>query len=149
MNIARARAELARLGIPDAALTDEQAVSLWGGFLRERIPAPAINAGSPPVNAKVWAAAALTVGGFVQPDDRRQRADLGDGGPDVDLGVVAMVVMRHMSGSRPPGWTDEALAAQVGDDPSNFDRAQRVVDQAAEDIGRPASPTPRWWLSAS
>jgi len=56
--------------------------------------------------------------------------------------------MRHMSGSGPPGWTDEALAAKLGDSPENFARAQRVLDQAAEDVGRPASPEPRWWLGS-
>jgi hypothetical protein len=57
--------------------------------------------------------------------------------------------MRHMSGSRSSGWTDESLAARTGDDPANFARGQQVIDEAAEDLGRPATPLPRWWLSAS
>jgi len=145
-NIAHARAELARLGIPVSALTDQQAVTLWGAFLRERIPSPTVPAGSPPVNARAWMAAALAAGGFVAPEDRRQRGDLDDGGADVDLGVVGTVVMRHMSRSRPSGWTDEALAAQLRDSSENFARAQSVLDEVATDVGRPASPAPRWWL---
>lgn len=143
-----AHAELRRLGIPVDNLTNEQAVALWGRFLRARIPSPPVPGGSPPVNARAWAAAALTAGGFVAPEDRRQRADLGDGGPDVDLGIVGVLVMRHMSGSRPGGWTDDALAGQLGDDPENVRRAQKVIDLAADDVGRQATPAPRWWLSA-
>src|SRR5450755_4616899 len=83
-----------------------------GRFLRERIPAPAVPDGSPPVNARAWAAAALTAGGFVQPGDRRQRADLGDGGEHLDLGVVAILVMRHMSGSQ--SWDGPTKRSQRG-----------------------------------
>jgi hypothetical protein len=143
-----ARAEMRRLGIPVDNLTDEQAVGLWGSFLRDRVPAPRVRGGTPPVNARAWAAAALTAGGFVAPEDRRQRADLADGGPDVDLGIVGLLVMRHMSGSRPAGWTDDALAGQLGDNPENVRRAQKVIDLAANDVGREATPAPRWWLSA-
>jgi hypothetical protein len=109
-----ARAELRRLGIPVDNLTNEQAVALWGRFLRARIPSPPVSGGTPPVNARAWAAAALTAGGFVTPEDQHQRADLGDGGPDADLGIVGVLVMRHMSGSRPGGWTDDALASWGG-----------------------------------
>jgi hypothetical protein len=73
---------------------------------------------------------------------------LGDGGPNVDLGVIGVLVMRHLSGSRPKGWTDEALAAQFGDDPENFRRAQQVIDLAADDLGQPAKFGARWWLTA-
>jgi hypothetical protein len=143
-----ARTQLKRLGIAVDNLTDEQAVALWAEFLRRQIPAPSIPAGSPPVNARAWAAAALTAGGFVAPEDRRQRAHLDDGGPEVDLGVIGVLVMRHLSNSRPKGWTDEALAARFGDDPENFRRAQQVIDMAADDVGRPAKSGARWWLTA-
>jgi hypothetical protein len=123
------------LGIPVDNLTNEQAVALWGRFLRARIPSPPVPGGTAPVNARAWAAAALTAGGFVTPEDKRQRADLGDGGPDVDLGIVGVLVMRDMSGSRAGGWTDDATRWP----------ARR---RAADDVGREATPAPRWWLSA-
>jgi hypothetical protein len=147
-NLERARIELSHLDIPDENLTDDQAIGLFGRFLRERIPAPAVPAGSPAVNAQVWAAAALTAGGFRAPEDRGQRADLGDDGPDVDLGVIGILVMRHLSGSAPAGWTDEDLATKFNELPETFARAQRVIDEAAQDVGRPATPAPRWWLAA-
>ena len=93
---ATARAQLRRLGIAVDNLTDKQAIALWADFLRRKIPAPPVPAGSPPVNARAWAAAALTAGGFDAPEGRRQRADLGDGGPDVDFGVIGVLVMRHL-----------------------------------------------------
>ena len=145
-----ARAELRRLGIPVDSLSDRQAVELWGRFLRERVPSPPIRAGSAPVNARAWATAALTAGGFVAPEDRRQLAAVDDGGPDIDLGVIGILVMRHLnrSGSRPRGWTDAALAVRVPNgNPADFSRAQTVIDQAAQDAGIPATPKPRWWVT--
>lgn len=63
-----ARTELRRLGILVDNLTNEQAVALWGRFLRAHIPSPPVPTGILPVNARAWAAAALTAGGFVAPD---------------------------------------------------------------------------------
>jgi len=146
--IAVARVQLRRLGIPVDELTDDQVLEYWGQMVREQIPSPPVPAGSSHVNARAWVAAALTAGGFAAPEDRRQQADLGDGGRDVDLGIL---VMRHRSRNNAPrlNWTDEALAADLRDDPANIARAQRVIDQAAIDVGVPAIPAERWWLSES
>lgn len=144
--IQRARLGLERLGIPTSELTDEQAVDFFASIASVGEPGPAVRAGAPPINARAWIGVALTVGAFIEPEDREQLADLNDGGDTVDLGVVVLVVMRHMSGSQPQGWTDEALAARVGETPEAFTRTQQVLDVVAEDVGRPASPAPRWWL---
>ena len=74
-----ARRQLARMGIPAAALSDEQAIRFLGQILRAKLP-PAIPASTPPISGRAWLSAALTAGGFVQPEDRKQTADLGDGG---------------------------------------------------------------------
>ena len=145
--IATARAELNRLGIPADALSDEDAVSAWSQIVRATIPSPPVRAGSSPVNAIAWATAALTAGGFAQPEDRRQQADLGDGGSPVDLGVLAILVMRHLSEARPQGWTDRDLAQKVPQgNPEDFDRAQAIIDQASADAGVEAKQGQRWWL---
>lgn len=95
------RAQLRRLGIPDENLSDEQALKLLGDMIRAQVPAPPIPAGTPPVNGRAWLAAALTAGGFAQPADCQQTADLGDDGDPVPLAALAMVVMRHLPNARP------------------------------------------------
>jgi hypothetical protein len=144
----QARSGLERLGIPTQSISDEVAVHWWGQVLAERIPAPAVPAGSPPVSARAWMAAALTVGGFRQPEDREQRARLDDGGPDVHMAVLGVLLMRHMSAGRPQGWTDEGLAARMPEPAEDFARAQRVLDEVAGEVGRLATPEPTWWLKA-
>jgi hypothetical protein len=61
--------------------------------------------------------------------------------------ALGVLLMRHMSGSRPQGWTDEGLAARIPEPVEDFARAQRLLDEVAEDVGRLATPQPRWWLT--
>lgn len=136
------------MGLSDDGLSDQQAIETLGQVLRARIPAPAVPAGAPPVNARAWLAAALTAGGFRQPEDREQTADLGDGGPPVPLGALAMVVMRHLAGTRPQrNWTDEVLAAEAHGQIDHLRRAQALLDEVAVEVGRPARLGARWWES--
>jgi hypothetical protein len=106
-----------------------------------------VPAGSPPIPARVWLAEALTAGGYKEPEDREQHAELDDGGSSVHLAVLGILIMRHMSGARPSGWTDEGLAHRMGLPRQDFTRAQRVLDEVAVEVGRPATPEPGWWLS--
>ncbi len=89
-------------------------------------------------------AAAPSAGGFRQPEDHEQRARLDDGGADVRMGVLGLLLMRHMSGARPQGWSDERLADQIHQPVGDLERAQRVLDEVAEAVGRPATPEPHW-----
>jgi hypothetical protein len=45
-------------------------------LLEEQVPAPAVGSGDEPITEREWFAAALTVGGFRQPENRN-RADVG------------------------------------------------------------------------
>jgi hypothetical protein len=101
------------------------------------------------VNGRAWLAAALTAGGFAQPEDRQQTADLGDGGDPVPLAALAMVVMRHLPNARPPQpWTDERLSAETKLPIDALRRSQTLLDQVAEDVGRPNKLGARWWESS-
>ncbi len=95
-----ARRQLERLGIPTGVLSDAQTIEMLRQIFLQGTP-PAIRAGTPPINGRAWLAATLTVGRFVQPEDREQMADLGDGGPPVPLGALAILVMRHLPNARP------------------------------------------------
>jgi len=142
-----ARRQLARMGIPAAALSDEQAIRFLGQILRAKLP-PAIPASTPPISGRAWLSAALTAGGFVQPEDRKQTADLGDGGPPVPLGALAILVMRHLPNGKPSvKLTDELLAAQSNGQVDDLRRVQAVLDEVAEDVGIPNRLAYHWWES--
>jgi hypothetical protein len=141
-----ARAQLRRLGIPDQNLSDEQALKLLGDLIRAQVPAPPIPARTPPVNGRAWLAAALTAGGWAVPEDRQQTADLGDGRDPVPLAALAFLVMRHLPNARPPQpWTDEHLSAETKLPIDDLRRSQTLLDQVAEDVGRPNKLGARWW----
>jgi hypothetical protein len=136
------------MGIPAERLSDEQALDLLGQIMRAKIPAPAVPAGSSPINGRAWLATGLTAGGFRQPEDRQQTADLGDRGPPVPLGALAILVMRHLPNARPPfPWTDERLAAGSNRKVDDLRRGQALLDEVAEDVGVPNKLGPRWWES--
>lgn len=87
----RAREMLQRAGRLDPRMTDQEVMTAMGELMRERVPAPAVPAGKPIISGRAWLSDALTAGGLRAPEDRRQRADLGDGGPDVDLGLLGVL----------------------------------------------------------
>ena len=143
-----ARRQLTRMGLPVDHVSDQAVLELLSQIMRTLVPAPAVPAGSPPVNGRAWLAAALTAGGFRRPEDRKQTADLGDGGEIVDLGILALVVMRHLANARPPrGMSDEFLAVDAGAQIDHLRRTQAVLDEVSEEIDRPAKLGPRWWES--
>jgi hypothetical protein len=140
------RRTLREAGIDPEPLSDDEARDAMRQLLKRAIPAPAVPAGSPPVSGRVWLAEALTAGGFQQPEDKDQQATLDDGGPSIHLAILGVLVMRHMSGATPTGWTDEALAERVGFPLDDLRRGQKLLDEVAAEVGRPATPEPRWWL---
>lgn len=144
--VRRAREMLGQAGRLEPEMTDDEVMAAMGELMRERIPAPAVPSGKPVISGRAWLSDALTAGGFRAPEDRKQRADLGDGGPDVDLGILGILVMRHRSGSRPAGWDNAGLSAQFhGSSVDEFERGQRLLDEVAADLGVTATPEPRWW----
>jgi hypothetical protein len=133
-----------RMGIDPATLTDDGVRETARALLKNL--GQTIPAGSPPINGRAWLGAALTIGGFKQPEDRKQRAELNDGGSDVDLAVLAVLVMRYLARSRPKTmWTDEALAAQLHQPVEDLRRSQVLLDEVAGDVGVPSTLGPRWW----
>ncbi len=148
-NLEQARRILSAAGRLAQGMTDDELIAAASEVMKERVPAPAVPAGRESVNARAWLADALTAGGFRAPEDRKQRADLGDGGPVVDLGVLGVLVMRHRSqgGGRPSDldWDDAGLAARLHQPVEDFSRAQSLLDEVAADVGVQATPEPRWW----
>ncbi len=136
---------LGAAGEPADAMTDDELVEAMRQRLEEKIPAPAPRAGSKPVNGRLWLHESLTAGGFRQPEDKRQLADLGDGGELVDLGILGIITMRHLSGSDEPDWSDERLAGELGAPIEHLHRGQVLLDEVAALVGKPATPYERWW----
>lgn len=132
-------------GQPADSMTDEELVDAMLKRLEEKIPAPTPRAGSKPVNGRVWLHEALTAGGFRQPEDKRQLVELGDGGAPVDLGILGILTMRHLSGTDAPDWSDERLARELGAPIEELRRGQALLDEVAALVGRSATPYPRWW----
>jgi hypothetical protein len=133
------------VGLDPSGLTDDEVQARVRALLEERVPAPAVGFGDQPINGREWFAAALTAGGFRQPEDRGRRAVV-DAGEPVHLVVLAILVMRHLPNARPPQpWTDESLVAQSGQPVEGFARAQRLLDEVAADVGVPPRLGPRWW----
>lgn len=133
------------LGLDPSGLTDDEVRARVRVLLDERVPAPAVGLGDGPINGREWFAAALTAGGFRQPEDRDRRAVV-DAGESVHLVVLAILVMRHLPNARPQQpWTDESLAAQSRQPVEDFARAQRLLDEVAADVGVPSRLGARWW----
>lgn len=131
--------------LPVDDLCDEQLIEAMRARLDAKIPAPPVRAGSGPTNGRLWLHETLTAGGFKQPEDEHHRADLGDGGETVELGLLGLLVMRHMSGSDEPDWSDERLSRESGATVDDFRRGQALLDEVAVAVGCAASPRPRWW----
>jgi hypothetical protein len=107
-----------------------------------------VPASSAPITALVWLASALTTGGrYEAPEIPGHRADLGDGGPQVDSVVLMAVIQRHFLADPRPGWTDERLARDLSLNPQDVTRAQHTLDVIARATKHPAALGARWWLS--
>jgi hypothetical protein len=52
--------------------------------------------------------------------------------------------MRHMSGTDAPDWPDARLSLETGMPLEDLARGQRLLDDVAALVGRPAMPRPRW-----
>jgi hypothetical protein len=130
------RQALRLAGCDVAAMDDAEVIDTMRELLRSKIPASPIRAGTPPVNGRRWLTESLTAGGFAQPEDREQRADLGDGGETVHLAVLGALVMQRLSGAR---WSDDELAARIHQPSADIRRARVLCNQVAVDVGRPAS----------
>lgn len=138
-DVAEAREVLAKAGQDVDSMDDGEIIEAMRSLLAETIVAPPPRAGSPPINGRVWLTEAVTAGGFAQPEDREQRADLGDGGESVHLAVLAVLVMRHTAGGKPTGWDDNGLAAQLKQPVADVKRAQALLTEVAAATGRPAA----------
>ena len=147
-DLADMRDLLRRAGEPVDEMSDDQVVDEMRRRVRASVPAPAVPASSKPISGHAWLADALTAGGFQPPEDKHQHAGLEDGGEPVDLAVLGVLVMRHLSGAAPEGWTDEALAQRTAMPLTDIRRGQKLLDQVAAEVGRPATPSPRWWEHA-
>jgi hypothetical protein len=143
-----ARGHLESLGIDHTTLTQQDVVtvsySLHGWQLL-----PATSADAPAIVARVWLLAALNARGRYQAPERPGHlADLEDGGRSVDAVLLMAVIQRHFLPAAQPAWDDVALGAQLGLDPRDLTRAQRVLDDVATyplRAGRPAPSGAHWW----
>ncbi len=138
--------DLLRNSHPVDDMSPMELVSAMQTRLEERIPAPEPRATGRPTNGRLWLHEALTAGGFREPEDKHQRADLGDGGELVDLGLLGILVMRHTSSSSAPDFSDERLSRELGCSVQDLERGQRLLDEVALLVGRPATPAHRWWV---
>jgi hypothetical protein len=75
------------VGLDPSGLTDAEVRARVRALLEERVPAPAVGFGDQPINGREWFAAALTAGGFRQPEDRDRRAVVDAGEPDASMFV--------------------------------------------------------------
>jgi hypothetical protein len=147
-NIAHLRADLARRGIAHDHLTDIEAFHL-GCALRGWHVTPRTAAGSGPIDARVWLAAALGAGGrYAAPETFGHPAELGDGGSTVDSVVLMAVVQRHFVPLPDHGWDDDSLADQLGVPSDDVTRAQAVLDDARAMLGRAEAPLGAAWWTA-
>jgi hypothetical protein len=133
--------------MPVERMTDEQLVEEMKLRLEKVVPAPPVRAGAGPVNARVWLHDAVTAGGFKEPEDpdSEPMADLKDGGELIPLGALGMLVMRHTSDTDAANWTDERFAREFRLPIEHFQRGQKLLDEVAALVGRPATPYARWW----
>jgi hypothetical protein len=148
--IPRIRADLERLDIDHAPLTDTEVFHL-ACALRGWHVTPRTAANTGPIDARVWLAAALATGGrYRAPDVDGHPTELSDGGPLVDSIVLMAIVQRHFLDASAAGWDDDALAAQLGLEPIAVARAQMVLDDVSALVRRARPPLgPGWWTSFS
>jgi hypothetical protein len=140
------RAKLERLGIDHRNLTDTEVFHL-NCVLCGWYVTPRARAGTAPITAQVWLAAALGTGGrYLAPETPDHPAELRDGGPTVDSVILMAIVQRHFLTEPEPAWDDDALADALGLDARDIARAQAVLD-ALELILRRARPPlgAHWW----
>jgi hypothetical protein len=149
-HISHLRAELDRRGIDHQHLSDTDAFHL-SCAMRGWHVTPRTPAGSRPIEARVWLAAAFSTGGrYVAPEAFGHPADLRDGGPHVDSVILMAVIQRHFVPLPDHAWDDEALGDQLGLDPEDISRAQAVADEVRAVVGAAeASLGAAWWTRAA
>jgi len=132
-DIATLRQALEADGAPEG-LTDDQVL-----FLHEtQRPGEDIEQGSqPPVNGHAWLALMLTLDMFVEPADKWQHADLGDGGPTIPLGLLAFMGMRYLGR---PDFPTERVLEEFNEPLESVERAHGLVVQVAGEVGREPGP---------
>jgi hypothetical protein len=144
------RSSLERLNIDHRPLSDTEVFHLACALRGWHVtPRTGVNTG--PIDARVWLAAALATGGrYRAPDTDAHPAELRDGGPLVDSIVLMAVVQRHFLDAPARGWDDDALAAQLGLDPTAVARVQSMLDDVSALVRRARPPLgPGWWTNVS
>jgi hypothetical protein len=149
-HIAHLRADLDRRTIDHEHLSDTEAFHL-GCALRGWHVTPRTAAGSEPIDARVWLAAALGAGGrYAAPETFGHPAELRDGGPAVDSVVLMAIVQRHFLPLPDHGWDDESLTDQLGVPSGDVARAQVVLEEVRGMLARAEAPLgPDWWTRAA
>jgi hypothetical protein len=145
------RSDLDRRGIDHEHLTDIEAFHL-SCALRGWHVTPRTGAGTGPIDARVWLAAAVSTGGrYAAPETPGHPAGLRDGGPEIDSVILMAVVQRHFVPLPDHGWDDDSLGDQLGLDPADVARAQVVLDQVQSLLGsRAEAPLgAAWWTRAA
>jgi hypothetical protein len=144
-----ARGHLESLGIEHSTLTHQDVVTLSYSLHGWQL-LPSTPAGAPPIVARVWLFAALNARGRYQaPECPGHVCDLDDGGPLVDSIALMAIIQRHFLREAAPAWDDRSLAAQLGLDPNDLTRAQRVLDAVLTLPARNPRPAPlgyHWWV---
>src|SRR5690349_21428783 len=144
------RADLERRGIDHESLADIEAFHL-SCALRGWHVTPRVAAGSAPIDARVWLAAALAAGGrYAAPETPGHPAELRDGGPLVDSVILMAIVQRHFLPLPDHAWDDESLGEQLGLDAADVARAQTVLDRMQRALGRAEAPLgAAWWTRSA
>jgi hypothetical protein len=136
---------LAMRGIDRSALHQDDARNLLFALIGFHVTPP-VSAGSPPVNALVWLTCAMAADGrYRAPEDFHHSAELGDGGPLIDVAVLMAVVQRQCLPETQPGWDDARLSQELGVAAADLARAQLVLDHAAQLTRRNAPLGAGWW----
>jgi hypothetical protein len=140
------RADLDRRGIDHEHLADIDAFHL-SCALRGWHVTPRTAAGSAPIDARVWLAAALSTGGrYAAPETPGHPAELRDGGPAIDSVILMAVIQRHFLPLPDHAWDDDSLGDQLGLEPADLARAQAVLDEVQAVLGRAEAPLgAAWW----
>jgi hypothetical protein len=144
------RADLERRGIDHGNLADIEAFHL-SCALRGWHVTPRAAAGSGPIDARVWLAAALATGGrYAAPETPGHPAELRDGGPLVDSVILMAIVQRHFLPLPDHAWDDESLGEQLGLGAADVARAQAVLDRMQAALGRAEAPLgAAWWTRSA
>jgi hypothetical protein len=148
-HISHLRADLDRRGVDHGHLNDIEAFHL-SCALRGWHVTPRTAAGSGPIDARVWLAAALSAGGrYAAPETPGHPAEMRDGGPAIDSVILMAVVQRHFLPLPDHAWDDESLGDQLGLDAADVARAQAVLDEVQAVLGRAEAPLgAAWWTRA-